>query len=103
MAISNSENGEVPHQMVFHYLQQDNVLNCEYQGGEIVFGQLIGFVNAEGHIDMRYQQINKKGELRTGTCISTPERMPNGKIRLHENWQWTSGTCEKGQSILEEI
>jgi hypothetical protein len=29
--------------------------------------------------------------------------MKNGKIRLHEKWQWTSGDGSKGESILEEI
>lgn len=26
----------------------------------------------------------------------------NGKIRLHETWEWTSGDQSKGQSIIEE-
>jgi hypothetical protein len=29
--------------------------------------------------------------------------MENGKIRLYEEWQWTSGDQSKGSSILEEI
>jgi hypothetical protein len=39
----------------------------------------------------------------TGKCYSTPEIMDNGKIRLHEIWEWTSGDCSKGNSIIEEI
>lgn len=39
----------------------------------------------------------------TGTCNSRPELLKNGKIRLHEEWQWTSGDKSKGKSILEEI
>jgi hypothetical protein len=27
----------------------------------------------------------------------------NGKIRLHETWQWTSGDFSSGTSIIEEI
>ena len=39
----------------------------------------------------------------TGTCFSKPENMENGKIRLYEAWEWTSGDKSKGNSILEEI
>lgn len=101
--VANSENGEVSAEMIFHYRQEGNVLSCSYQGQHIVLGQLIGLVDAEGQIDMRYQQVNAAGELMTGICRSRPELMANGKIRLHEDWQWTSGDGSKGQSILEEI
>ena len=102
-AVSNSENGEVSSDMIFHYKQSDHILTCEYSGGEILQGQLIGLVDNEGIIDMRYHQVNRKGELMSGVCRSVPEMMENGKIRLVENWQWTSGDRSKGQSILEEI
>ena len=39
----------------------------------------------------------------TGTCKSKPEILENGKIRLHESWEWASGDKSKGQSIIEEI
>jgi len=52
---------------------------------------------------MRYHQINTKGELMTGVCKSKPEILPNGKIRLRETWQWTSGDLSKGESLLVEI
>ena len=52
---------------------------------------------------MRYHQINKKGELMTGTCKSKPVVLPNEKIKLIEDWQWTSGNKSEGKSILEEI
>ena len=52
---------------------------------------------------MAYHQISKNDEIMTGVCISKPEVLKNGKIRLYENWQWTSGNKSKGTSILEEI
>jgi hypothetical protein len=55
-----------------------------------------------GNIEMRYQQVNDLGKIMTGLCRSSPEILKNGKIRLHENWQWTSGDLSKGQSKLEE-
>lgn len=102
-AIANSDNGEVSNDMIFHYQQMGNVLTCSYKGEKIIEGHLIGLVDASGNIQMSYHQINTSGDLMTGVCSSTPERMNNGKIRLNEEWQWTSGDYSKGTSILEEI
>lgn len=60
-------------------------------------------VDEFGNIEMRYHHVNLKGELMTGIYSSKPEIFPFGKIRLHENWQWTSGDHSYGQSIIEEI
>ena len=100
--ISNTENGETSIDTIFHYRQKGNVLISEYSGGKIQCGHLIGIVYGNGNIDMRYHQVNDKGELMTGICKSTPEILKNGKIRLHETWEWTSGDKSKGKSIIEE-
>ena len=102
-AVQNSPNGEVSTDLVFHYQQEGDTLICEYSGGQIKKGHLIGLVDSEGNIDMRYHQVNDRGELMTGKCKSSPEVMNNGKIRLHETWQWTSGDLSEGTSTLEEI
>ena len=101
--VANSDNGEVSSDMVFHYQQTDNILTCTYEGKHIIKGHLIGLVDENGCIEMKYHQINANGELMTGVCQSKPEIMENGKIRLHESWQWTSGDQSKGNSILEEL
>lgn len=101
--VSNTENGEVDAETVFHYKQQGNVLSCDYSGNTILQGHLIGLVSDDGQIDMRYHQVNTQGILMTGTCQSTPEILPDGRIRLHESWQWTSGDGSKGSSVLEEV
>ena len=99
---SNTENGETSNETVFRYKQTGNILTAEYTGGKIIFGHLIGLVDENGNIEMRYHQVNNQGELMTGICNSKPEQLANGKIRLHETWQWTSGDKSKGQSIIEE-
>lgn len=100
--VSNSENGEVDLSMQFVYKQSGNIVTSSYSGGRIVSGQLIALVDEAGGLDMRYHQINTKGEMMTGTCTSTPELLPNGKIRLYERWRWTSGDLSEGESVLEE-
>ena len=101
--ISNTENGETSEQTIFHYKQNENILTCEYAGGKIRKGQLIALVDKSGDIDMRYHQVNMNGQIMTGICKSKPEILRNGKIRLHEEWQWTSGDSSNGHSILEEL
>jgi len=99
---SNTDNGETSNETIFRYKQTGNIVTAEYTGGKIIFGHLIGLVDENGNIEMRYHQVNNQGELMTGICYSKPERLTNGKIRLHETWQWTSGDKSKGQSIIEE-
>jgi len=101
--ISNSENGETSAETIFHYKQDGNILTSEYAGGKIKKGLLIGIVDKDGKIEMRYSQVNENNDLMTGICVSMPEIMPNGKIRLHESWQWTSGDLSEGNSVIEEI
>lgn len=101
--IELTENSEVSSKTIFEYQQEGKIISCNYKGGEILQGHLIGLVDNNGNIEMRYHQINNKGKLMTGICLSIPEIMANGKIRLHESWHWTSGDKSSGTSILEEL
>jgi hypothetical protein len=101
--IENTPNGEVSGETHFHYQQNGNIVRAEYAGGGILQGHLIALVAADGSLDMRYHQVNARGELQTGICRSAPEILPDGRLRLHETWQWTSGDCSGGTSVVEEV
>jgi hypothetical protein len=103
VSVSNAANGEVGAETVFEYRQQEGLVWAEYHGGAIVFGTLIAKVDARGCLDMRYQHLNTNGELMTGRCHSTPEVLPDGRLRLHEQWQWTAGDGSAGHSVVEEL
>jgi len=102
-SISNSDTGEVGSETVFQYHQNGDVVWGEYAGGEILRGSLIALALNDGSLDMRYQHINIRGELMTGRRNSIPEVLPDGRLRLHETWQWTSGDNSTGESVIEEI
>ena len=68
--IVNSENGETTEETIFEYKQDGNIVTATYSGGEIVVGHLIGLVDEHGNIEMRYHQVNTKGDLMTGICFS---------------------------------
>ena len=101
--VQTTSNSETTEDTIFEYKQEGNILTAEYSGGQILKGHLIGLVDELGNIEMRYHQINTKGELMTGKCWSKPEVLPNGKLRLHQTWERTSGDKSKGSSILEEM
>ncbi len=101
--VQNSSNGETSSATIFKYEQRGNIVSSSYSGGKVLKGHLIGLVSDDGKIEMRYHQINTAGELRTGICRSTPELLPNGKIRLHEEWEWTGEDSSKGTSMLDEM
>ena len=101
--ILTSENSEVTSDTIFLYKQKGNILTSTYKSEAIIEGHLIGLVSDDGVINMRYHQINKNGDLMTGICVSKPEIGTDGKIILHESWQWTSGNKSKGTSVLKEI
>ena len=101
--IENSENGETTIKTIFEYKQNENILTCSYSGDNIVNGHLIGLVDENGEIEMRYHQINTDGKLMTGICSSKPKLKTNGKIMLYEKWEWTSGDKSSGKSVLIEM
>ncbi len=76
---------------------------ANYQGGEIIKGHLIGTADSNGKLDFAYHHMNTYGTIMTGKCHSVPQILEDGRIRLQEEWQWTSGDGSKGSSIVEEV
>lgn len=102
-SIGNSETGEVSSETVFYYRQKGELVWAHYEGGAIILGNLIAKSDENGNLNMRYQHLNKQGKLMTGECFSTPEILPDDRIRLCEKWKWTSGDFSEGESTVEEV
>jgi hypothetical protein len=103
VSIENTENGEVSSQTFFEYKQEGNIISATYGGGDIVQGTLIGIVRNDGCLEFRYNHVNSRSEIRGGKCVSTPKILPDGRIRLYENWQWLDAETTEGSSIIEEV
>ncbi len=101
--VTTKGQSETTAQTVFKYEQKDALVTASYAGGDVRLGHLIGLVNKDGSLDMRYHHVNMDGEIKTGTCHTRPEILPGKRLRLHETWQWTSEPKTKGTSILEEL
>lgn len=102
-SVENSASGEVGPETVFAYRQDGEVVSATYEGGGVRSGVLIATADGEGNLDARYGHVNASGKLMTGECRTTPEVLPDGRLRLHEEWRWTSGDGSSGRSLVEEI
>lgn len=103
VAVENSTDGEVSESTRFEYHQEGKLVWADYSGGEILKGHLIARMDSNGNLDMKYHHININNELMTGVCSSRPKLLADGRVRLYESWEWTSGNGSSGTSILEEI
>ena len=103
VSVENTVNGEVSSQTIFQYKQINHIIQATYRGGDIVQGGVIGTVKEDGCLQFRYNHVNLRNEIRGGECISTPEILPDGRIRLYERWKWLDAENTEGSSIIEEI
>lgn len=99
--VTTSETSQTSSDTIFKYEQLGWRVTATYSGGDIQFGHLIGIMDEYGVMEARYHHLDQNWELRTGSCITSPEILDNGRLRLHEDWQWTNG--KRGKSTLEEI
>jgi hypothetical protein len=101
--VRNSANGDVDSATIFEYRQRGGRVRARYSGAGILFGSLVAASDARGALDVRYRHFTPEGNLRAGLCRSTPENLPGGRLRIHEDWQWTVADRSAGQSLLEEL
>jgi heme-degrading monooxygenase HmoA len=99
----NTDNGDADGATRFEYRQQGGRIWAIYRGGKVRFGSLVAAARPGGRLDMRYHHVGADDCIRTGLCVSTPELLPDGRVRLVEEWQWTNGDHSRGRSILEEV
>jgi len=98
----NSKNGEANEETLFSYHQKGNIVWAEYMGGEVVRGNLIGTVDDDGTLNFYYHHINQNHEVRIGKCHSVAHYGADGKLELHEEWQWLNADKSSGSSVLIE-
>jgi hypothetical protein len=54
-------------------------------------------------LSRQIKDLDQKVNVLTGKCRSIPEILPDGRLRLREVWQWTSGDFSRGASVIEEL
>lgn len=100
-ATANDAGGTVSDATTFRFEQDGDLIQARYEGGKIRRGFLVGLSDGEA-LDFRYTHLTVDGETATGHSIDEIERLPDGRVRLHEEWTWDSKEGS-GTSVLEEV
>lgn len=100
--LSNSSNGQVNNETIFHYQQQGDLVTADYSGGSIRYGKIIAKLEVD-HLYMLYQCITTQNQLRAGKAIAKIGINELGKMKLELDWEWMGENPEKGKSEYIEI
>ncbi len=95
-----AEAGEASPATVFEYHEDDGVIWARYEGGVVRLGFLVGTRDRD-RLEIRYSQLNDEGQTSNGRCSSKISVLPDGRIRLDEDWSWESKPGS-GISAVEE-
>nr|BFE56863.1 hypothetical protein GCM10020063_013890 [Dactylosporangium thailandense] len=83
------------------YHQDGSLVWAEFEGGPVRSGRLVGTCGDDGVISAAYCQVMADGAVVAGTCVSTPDRLADGRLRLTERWRRADGSA--GVSRIEEV
>jgi len=86
-----------------HYHQSGDLVWGEISGGAVRTGSLAGRCEPDGTIRFAYCQVLVDGRVVAGDCVSRPERLPDGRIRLREEWQRFGPNADRGVSTVDEV
>jgi hypothetical protein len=100
-ALANSRGGQVSGDTEFVFSQDGRVVHARYGGGAIVLGFLVGVADRDA-TEFRFVHVDRDGAISSGHSVDTIEVLPDGRLRLHEQWEWESQSG-RGTSVLEEI
>jgi hypothetical protein len=98
---SNTSDGDVGGETYFWFDRSDDFIHARYEGGAVQLGHLVGRHLGET-LDFRYTHLTEDGETATGHSVDRIEQLNDGRLRLHEEWEWDSKPGS-GTSVLEEL
>lgn len=96
----DADDADVP---VASYRQRGDLLWADFSGGRVRRGSLTGVCRPDDTLEFSYTMVLVDGSLVVGHCESTPELLPDGRVRLHERWQRYRPHAATGVSQLDEI
>lgn len=100
-SVSNDADGDVGEETYFWFEQTDELIHAQYHGGSVRLGHLVGHHLGET-LDFRYTHVTTDGDTATGHSVDRIEHLDDGRLRLHEEWEWDSKPGS-GSSVLEEV
>lgn len=97
---STAAGDDVP---VGSYHQRGDTVWAEFAGGRVVIGRLVGRQVEDGTLHLSYVQLLAGGDVVAGACVSTPVLLPDGRVRLREEWRRFDAHGSTGVSWIEEL
>ncbi len=92
-----------PEGSVTTYHQDGDLLWADFAGDGVRRGSLSGRCADDGVLEFAYSMVLVDGRVVAGRCRSTPERLDDGRVRLHETWQRFAPYPATGVAVLEEV
>lgn len=86
---------------VGRYRQDGDLVVADFAGPAVRAGRLVGRRRPDGVLDAVYCYLTAAGDAVAGECVSTPELLADGRVRLTEHWRRLDGST--GVSHIEEI
>ena len=87
----------------FRFRQEGDAVWATYEGGNVKLGTLVARLGERDELELRFQQLTKGGAFKTGKGLATIETLDDGRLRLHESWEFTSGGGGTGEAVFEEV
>lgn len=87
---------------LFEYHQTGSTVYGTYAGGSVIMGGLLGAVDADGNLTIRFHHQYTDGRLVSGEGTSRLEILDDGRYRLHETYRFYD-TGYEGTSSVEEV
>ncbi len=100
--VSHDDPGTGRGPLTGHYHQRGDLVWGEITGGAVRRGALAGICDADGVVRFAYHEVLLDGSVVVGECVSRPERLPDGRIRLREEWVRHRPRRDSGISVIEE-
>jgi hypothetical protein len=86
-----------------YYHQSGDLVWAEFSGGAVRIGRVTGRATSDGRLSMVYCQVLTDGRVLAGECVSTPDLLPDGRLRLREEWRRYDAAGSTGVSYIAEI
>lgn len=100
--VTPDHQGDVGDETYFEYREDpDGVVHANYEGGSVRLGYLVG-TRVGDQLEFRYTHVTSERQTASGRCRSRIEVLDDGRLRMHETWEWTSQRGD-GTSVIEEV
>lgn len=98
---STSSGSVVDRSTLFSFRQSGSTVQCQYTGGAVKYGTLIGTLN-QNCLEFAYVQRDVLGRVDAGESRAEIVRLTDGRLSMHEHYRWLT-RAGTGVNVFEEL